>query len=79
MPRKTQPRRPPTSWDIYRAAAKAKPLGSIEATDEREAIEKVPSTLAPALSRAFFFAATTTNGVRNFFCEPSNLAPRCRH
>ena len=30
----------PISWDIYRLAAKARPVGTVEATDEREAIEK---------------------------------------
>ncbi len=37
-----QPSKPqaPTLWDIFKAAAKAKPLGTIEAADEDEAIEK---------------------------------------
>jgi hypothetical protein len=29
----------PTRWDIYRAAAKLRPLGTVEAADEDEAIE----------------------------------------
>jgi hypothetical protein len=32
---------PPSSWDVYRQAHKAIWLGTIEATDERDAIEKV--------------------------------------
>jgi hypothetical protein len=31
---------PPTRWDIYRAAAKAKWLGTVEATDADAAIEE---------------------------------------
>jgi hypothetical protein len=31
---------PPLRWDIYRAAAKARWIGAVEAADEREAIEK---------------------------------------
>lgn len=27
-------------WDVYRVAAKARPVGTVEAADEREAIEK---------------------------------------
>jgi hypothetical protein len=30
----------PLRWDIYKAAAKARWIGTVEATDEREAIEK---------------------------------------
>jgi len=30
-----------SSWDVYRQAYKAIWLGTVEATDEREAIEKV--------------------------------------
>ena len=30
----------PTHWTIYYAGAKARYLGEVEATDEREAIEK---------------------------------------
>jgi hypothetical protein len=30
----------PTRWDIYRAAAELRPLGTVEAADEHEAIEK---------------------------------------
>jgi hypothetical protein len=32
---------PPSSWDVYRQAHKAIWLGTVEATDERDAIEKV--------------------------------------
>ncbi|SRR5260370_14427834 len=39
LTRKPQPSQP-TSWDIYRAAAKAKLIGTVEAVDERAAIEK---------------------------------------
>ena len=39
MARKPQPPQPVT-WTIYRAARKAELLGTVEATDEREAIEK---------------------------------------
>jgi 1,2-phenylacetyl-CoA epoxidase PaaB subunit len=38
--RKPEPPQQPISWDIYRAAAKAKHIGTVEAPDEREAIEK---------------------------------------
>ena len=31
---------PPSSWDVYRQAHKAIWLGTVEATDERDAIEK---------------------------------------
>jgi hypothetical protein len=37
-PDKLQPT--PLSWDIYRAAAKGKWIGTAEATDERDAVEK---------------------------------------
>ena len=30
----------PIRWDIYRTAAKLRPLGTVEAADEHEAIEK---------------------------------------
>ena len=33
-------KRPMLRWDIYRAAAKAKWLGTVEAVDEEEAIER---------------------------------------
>lgn len=37
----TKPRSPPLAiWDVYKAAAKAKPLGTLEATDADEAIQK---------------------------------------
>jgi hypothetical protein len=39
QPQKPQPP-PVSSWDIFRAAAKARPLGTVQATDKREAIEK---------------------------------------
>ena len=40
MPRKPEP--PPLStWDVFRVAHKAIWLGTVEATDERDAIEKV--------------------------------------
>jgi hypothetical protein len=32
---------PPSYWDVYRQAHKAIWLGTVEATDERDAIEKV--------------------------------------
>jgi hypothetical protein len=32
---------PLSSWDVYRQAHKAIWLGTVEATDERDAIEKV--------------------------------------
>jgi hypothetical protein len=37
-----QPQSPsqPVSWDIYRAVAKGKLFGTVEAVDEGEAIEK---------------------------------------
>jgi hypothetical protein len=36
----SKPQAPPLLWDIYKAAAKAKPLGTVEALDADEAIEK---------------------------------------
>jgi hypothetical protein len=39
MTRKTEPPQP-TRWDIYRAAAKGKPLGTVEAADADEAVTK---------------------------------------
>jgi hypothetical protein len=40
MPRKPEP--PPlSSWDVYKLASKAVWLATIEATDERDAIERV--------------------------------------
>jgi len=40
MPRKPEP--PPLStWDVFRVAHRAIWLGTVEATDERDAIEKV--------------------------------------
>jgi len=30
----------PTTWTIYKIAAKLRPLGSVEATDEAEAVAK---------------------------------------
>lgn len=38
LPRKPQAR--PTRWDIYRAAAKAKLIGTVEAADADTAIEE---------------------------------------
>jgi hypothetical protein len=38
--RKPQPPGQPAAWTIYGAAAKGKLLGTVEAADEREAIEK---------------------------------------
>jgi hypothetical protein len=38
--RKPQPPSQPATWTIYRAAKKAVRLDEVEATDEREAIEK---------------------------------------
>jgi hypothetical protein len=39
-PFKPRPLHPMLRWDIYRAAAKAKWLGTVEAVDEEEAIER---------------------------------------
>ncbi len=39
MPKKPQPP-PPTTWTIYKVAAKQTRLGEVEAADEREAIER---------------------------------------
>jgi hypothetical protein len=39
MPRKPEP--PLTSWDVHKIASKAVWLATIEATDERDAIERV--------------------------------------
>ncbi len=39
MGKKPEPPKP-TNWDIYRAAAKARLLGTVEAADEGEAIQK---------------------------------------
>jgi hypothetical protein len=39
MAKKPEPPKPVT-WDVYRAAAKLRPLGTVEAADENEAIEK---------------------------------------
>jgi hypothetical protein len=36
----SKPQAPPPLWDIYKAAAKAKPFGTVEAADADEAIEK---------------------------------------
>jgi hypothetical protein len=42
MPRKPEP--PPLStWDVYKIASKAVWLATIEATDERDAIERIAS------------------------------------
>jgi len=35
-----QPTKPPLRWDIYKAASKAKLIGTVEAADADEAIEK---------------------------------------
>jgi hypothetical protein len=43
MPKRPSPDKPqptPLSWDIYRAASKAKWIGSVEESDESSAIEK---------------------------------------
>ncbi len=43
MPKRPSPDKPqptPLSWDIYRAANKAKLIGSVEAGDAEAAIEK---------------------------------------
>jgi len=39
MPRKPEPPKP-TSWDIYKVAAKVIWLGTVEAPDKRAAIDK---------------------------------------
>jgi len=47
MPKRPSPDKPqptPLSWDIYRAASKAKWIGSVEASDESSAIEKAASS-----------------------------------
>jgi membrane-bound lytic murein transglycosylase B len=57
LTRKPQPpSQEPVSWDIYRAAAKGKLLGTVEAADEREAIEKA--------AEQFNVPATKLNAVR---------------
>jgi hypothetical protein len=40
MARKPEPPSKPLVWEIYKAAAKARWIGEVEATDEAEAIEK---------------------------------------
>jgi hypothetical protein len=35
-----KPERQPVRWDIYRAAAKLRPLGTVKAVDGNEAIKK---------------------------------------
>ena len=35
-----KPTNPPLRWDIYKAASKAKLIGTVEAADADEAIEK---------------------------------------
>ena len=40
MAKKPEPPPHPTIWDIYRAAAKLRPLGTVEVANEKEAIEK---------------------------------------
>jgi len=56
MARKPQPEQP-TTWTIYKLAAKQTWLGEIEAADEREAIEKAakefkqPATKLMAVKR----------------------------
>jgi hypothetical protein len=44
MPRKPQPSEP-TRWDIYRAAAKARWIGTVEATNVNAAIEAATKEL----------------------------------
>jgi hypothetical protein len=43
MPKRPSPAEPPllSSWDVYRAAHKAIWLGTVEAADEGDAIERV--------------------------------------
>jgi hypothetical protein len=40
MAKKLEPPPQPPIWDVYRAAAKLRPLGTVEAADADEAIEK---------------------------------------
>jgi len=40
MPRKPEPP-PPSTWDVFKIASKAVWLATVEATDERDAIERV--------------------------------------
>jgi len=40
MAKKPEPTRQPTIWDVYRATAKLRPLGTVEAAAADEAIEK---------------------------------------
>jgi hypothetical protein len=40
MPRKPEPP-PPSTWDVFKIASKAVWLATVEATNERDAIERV--------------------------------------
>jgi len=45
MAKKSEPPKP-ISWDIYKAASKAKWIGSVEASDESSAIEAAAKEFA---------------------------------
>jgi hypothetical protein len=51
MAKKPEPPKP-TTWDIYRAAAKLRPLGAVEAVDENEAIKKAAAEFKVIAGRA---------------------------
>lgn len=55
MARKPEPPKP-IVWDIYKVAAKLRPVGTVEAADEREAIEKA--------AKEFMQSATKLMAVR---------------
>jgi len=58
-----QPPKPqaPTLWDVYRAAAKLRPLGTVEAADADEAIEKAAKEYKVIASK--LIAVTSRNGL----------------
>jgi hypothetical protein len=56
-----KPQAPPPLWDIYKAAAKAKPLGTVEAADADEAIEKAAEQFKVIASK--LIAVTSRNGL----------------
>ena len=57
MAKKPEPPKPTTSWTVYKIAAKQTWIGTVEAPDEAEAIEKaaaefkVPATKLHAVPR----------------------------
>ena len=50
-PSPNKPRLTPLSWDIYRAASKAKWIGSVEAADAHAAIEAAAEEFATDASK----------------------------